>query len=42
MNVFYLSFRENAVQLHVFFPENSVVKFLRDELYAPEDMIGNN
>ena len=25
-----------------FFPENSVVKYLRDELYAPEDMIGEN
>ena len=33
-------FRENLVQLNVFFPENSVVKYLRDELYAPEDMIG--
>ena len=31
--------RDNLVMVNVFFPENSILKYKRDELYAFEDII---
>ena len=37
--VFFSANRDNLVMVNVFFPENSILKYKRDELYAFEDII---
>jgi hypothetical protein len=36
---FFSENRDNLVMVNVFFPENSILKYKRDELYAFEDII---